>query len=136
METTNQNLSLSDFGTSILAGLRLIGVTLLSDSDTDKFCAGFQAAYDVVESELGDGKLDFALRLDVNTTPCVATIVDTWLTSRLATREERGKVLRLTSITQDNARHIVRGMPGGEELWSKAARAFVKSCPGHYPPQA
>ncbi len=133
MEKTDKKLHLLDFGMGVLAGLRLQRVNLLSDRDLPSFHAAFKAAYEVVEQEFNKSDLRFLMILDRmhGTTPHVDEIVSYWLSSGYVTRDSPGPTIRLTGFDESAARGLLGTVPGDEELWQRAAGAFLKSFPGY-----
>lgn len=132
MKTTTRTLNLIDFGMGVLGGLRLHGVSVVSDQHLPAFHGAFKAAYDIVEERFDRDTLRFNFILNEihGTTPDVDTIVNYWISSSYVTRDGFEPTLRFTGFDKLDARKLLISVPGDEELWCNAAGAFLSSFRG------
>ena len=121
-------MSLLDFGTWLLAALRLKGVSVLDDYNEERLHAAFRAAFEVIEREIGKENLLFTIILDPihRLSYGVSSIFWHWR-GIWGTKDSPGTTWRLHYMSTETAQDMLEHEAmGGKEPWLKAADAFLR----------
>lgn len=127
MTNAEQRVGFEEFGTCLLAGLRLRQQRELQDDDLPLLHAAFLKAYESLREDLGEANLRFEIALseDQQVSPAVYVIMNRWNMTGKAARDRRDPVWRLYLDEATATQLLNEAALGGPHPWLKAADAFV-----------
>jgi len=124
---SNDRLELLDFGMGLLAGLRIRGVDALSENNIRKLHASFVKAFATAKQEFAQENVKFIITTHYSngTSGGVESILRYWLNRSYAAYDPRNTIWMLDMDGQ-SAEEILAKLPGGREVYLKAADAFLQ----------
>lgn len=127
MSVLKEDLHLQDFGVAILAGLHLHGVTVISDRDEARLHGAFVSAFQFIETHFEKDQLRFWMTTHPihGHSPDAHAIMNRWL-GIWATKDSPGHTWRFSMSDETACRLVDEEIPGGRELWMRAAGILIQ----------